>query len=68
MMSDMLDRVVGKVDGRIGKITQIVGEMHQTVNFTFPIHCQIRDSNGVNGEHPQQEGRRQASKSASDES
>jgi hypothetical protein len=32
MMSDMSDRVVGKVDGRIGEITQIVGEMHQTVN------------------------------------
>jgi hypothetical protein len=32
MMSDMLDRVVGKVDGRIGEITQIVGEIHQTVN------------------------------------
>jgi hypothetical protein len=32
MMSDMSDRVVGKVDGRIGEITQIVGEIHQTVN------------------------------------
>jgi hypothetical protein len=32
MMSDMSDRVMGKVDGRIGEITQIVGEIHQTVN------------------------------------
>jgi hypothetical protein len=32
MMSDMSDRVVGKVDGRIGEITQIVGKMHQTIN------------------------------------
>jgi hypothetical protein len=32
MMSDMSDRVVGKVDGRIGEITQIMGEIHQTVN------------------------------------
>jgi uncharacterized coiled-coil protein SlyX len=32
MMSDMSDRVVGKVDGKIGEITQIVGEIHQTVN------------------------------------
>jgi hypothetical protein len=28
MMSDMSDIVVGKVDGRIGEITQIVGEIH----------------------------------------
>jgi hypothetical protein len=32
MMSDMSDRMVGKVDGRIGKITQIVGEIHHTIN------------------------------------
>jgi hypothetical protein len=32
MMSDMSDRVVGEVDGRIDEITQIVGEIHQTVN------------------------------------
>jgi hypothetical protein len=32
MMNDMSDRVVGKVDGRIDEITQIVGEIHQTVN------------------------------------
>jgi hypothetical protein len=32
MMSDMSDRVVGKLDGRIGEITHIVGEIHQTVN------------------------------------
>jgi hypothetical protein len=32
MMGDMSDRVVGKVDGRIGELTQIVGEIHQTVN------------------------------------
>jgi hypothetical protein len=31
MMSDMSDRVVGKVDGKIGELTQIVGEIHQTV-------------------------------------
>jgi hypothetical protein len=32
MMGDMSDRVVGKVDGRIGELTQIVGEIHQTIN------------------------------------
>jgi uncharacterized coiled-coil protein SlyX len=32
MMSDMSDRMVGKVDGKIGEITQIMGEIHQTVN------------------------------------
>jgi uncharacterized coiled-coil protein SlyX len=31
MMSDMSDRVVGKVDRKIGELTQIVGEIHQTV-------------------------------------
>jgi methyl-accepting chemotaxis protein len=39
MMSDMSDRMVGEVNGRVGEITHIVGEMNgrmseisQTVN------------------------------------
>jgi methyl-accepting chemotaxis protein len=39
MMSDMLDRMVGEVNGKVGEITHIVGEMNgrmgeisQTVN------------------------------------
>ena len=32
MMSDMSNKIVGEIKGKVGKITNIVGEMSQTVN------------------------------------
>ena len=32
MMSDISNRMVGEVNGRVGKITNMVGEMSHTIN------------------------------------
>jgi hypothetical protein len=65
MMSDMSDKMVGEVNGRVGERTHIVGKMNGRMG---EISQTVNSHSQSIGQHPQQEGRRETSKSASGQS